>query len=351
MNLHVFVIQKQGEEAQETPADAIGGFTPPAYVDEFDDCPAYAGSGTIFGLFPPGGCAACKYRKPFDVSVDITATLRRNKLRKAEASLVVIVEDGYDGTLTPLADTPVPPPTIRGPTFNNIVEVTGISTQSSYAPDVEALQKCLIAMGYKTTKVVDGVVGDKTTEAINAFQTANGLKVDGVVGPITKAKMVAPQFDNLAHMPGDEDTAIAPYKHGDTVTWCLGSIPGYLKKPAVSEALAAAFAAWAPSCGLVFQNVEAEAGADIVIGFESQDDETGMHIFDGPGGALAKVVRATMGGDTGSEPAFIMFDEQEKWLAEGDASAFGAFRLLPVAIHEVRHNNAQPRCTAHWGLT
>ena len=63
------------------------------------------GDGTIFGLFPPGGCRACKYRKPFDVSVDITGTLRRNKLRKAEAALIVMVEDCYDGTLQPLGKT------------------------------------------------------------------------------------------------------------------------------------------------------------------------------------------------------------------------------------------------------
>ena len=37
--------------------------------------------------------------------------------------------------------------------------------------DAEALQKYLIANGYKTdTDVVDGIVGEKTTEAIKALQ-------------------------------------------------------------------------------------------------------------------------------------------------------------------------------------
>jgi hypothetical protein len=213
------------------------------------------GDGTIFGLFPPGGCRACKYRKPFDVSVDITGTLRRNKLRKEEAALIVMVENCYDGTLQPLgkttpflrcrlipkmlilprqardkrrettqtelrfltADTPVPAPTIRGPIFETIVEPAEISSAEqqeageaeegsssssssiSHAADVEALQRYLIALGYKTTDVVDGSVGDKTVEAIKAFQTAAGLAVDGVVGAVTKAKIVAPQFDSLAH--------------------------------------------------------------------------------------------------------------------------------------------------------
>ena len=291
--------------------------------------------GTIFGLFPPGGCAACKHRKPFDVSVDVTATLRRNKLRKAEASLVVIVENCYDGTLSPLEDTPVPKPLIRGPMFENNVGVTEISTESSYAPDAEALQKCLIAMGYKTTDVVDGAVGDKTVEAIKAFQTAAGLTVDGVVGPITKAKIVAPQFDTWAHISGDQTTANAPYTHGDIVTWWLRNSPGYMKKPAFEEELAAAFAAWAPSCGLTFQKAEVEAGANIVIGFEQREDDA-AYIFDGPGGALARVMLSTAGVDAGLGPTLIMFDEQEKWLLQGDASTFGAFRVLPVAIHEVR---------------
>jgi hypothetical protein len=40
-------------------------------------------------LFPPGGCEACKFRPPFDVSVDITDALRRSNLRRADAVLKV----------------------------------------------------------------------------------------------------------------------------------------------------------------------------------------------------------------------------------------------------------------------
>ena len=46
---------------------------------------------------------------------------------------------------------------------------------------------------------------------------------------------------------------------------------------------------WAPACGLAFQKVETETDDRIVIGFETQDDTTAVSIFDGPGGALAKV--------------------------------------------------------------
>ena len=45
-NLHVFIVAKGTAE----------GFTPPETVDDYPDSEAYAGHGTIFGLFPPGGC-------------------------------------------------------------------------------------------------------------------------------------------------------------------------------------------------------------------------------------------------------------------------------------------------------
>jgi peptidoglycan hydrolase-like protein with peptidoglycan-binding domain len=38
--------------------------------------------------------------------------------------------------------------------------------------DAEVLQKYLIANGYKTTDVVDGIVGEKTTEGIKALQVS-----------------------------------------------------------------------------------------------------------------------------------------------------------------------------------
>ena len=193
MNLHVFVSRSSDDD-----------FKPPTRIEDFESCPQYAGYGAIFGLFPPGGCTACKASKPFDVSVDITGALRRNKLRKAETALVVVVESAADGILQPLAETPVPSPMISGPTFENIVDPTDISAGAvtSNVSDVEALQKYLVAMGYKSTEVVDGAVGDKTVEAIKALQTAAGLTVDGVVGPITKAKIVSPQvFQKRDHSP------------------------------------------------------------------------------------------------------------------------------------------------------
>lgn len=46
------------------------------------------------------------------------------------------------------------------------------------------IQKALYNAGFYKGKI-DGVMGEKTKEAIKEFQKANGLKVDGVVGKKT----------------------------------------------------------------------------------------------------------------------------------------------------------------------
>ena len=317
--MHVFVVK----------SDAADAFTPPSTVDAYAACDEYAGDGSIFGLFPPGGCEACKSRPPFDVSVEITGALRKNELRKAEASLVVVVENAVDGVLQPLAETPVPVPTIRGPIFE-VTEVSDVSNEGdNYTPDVEAMQRFLVSKGYKTTDAVDGAVGDATVAAIKAFQEAAGLVVDGIVGAKTKAKVVAPQFDSKKHTAAAEGAELPSFQRGDTVSWSVvGGLPGYLKKEASAE-LQAAFDAWTPACGVTFE--QAEEGGTVSITFGEQGDGSG--IFDGPGGELAKAVLPG-GGGTGLA---MNFDEEEKWLLQSDAAVFGAFKLLPVATHEVGH--------------
>lgn len=52
--------------------------------------------------------------------------------------------------------------------------------------EVTELQKFLNTLGY-TTLIVDGKFGPKTKTAVIKFQIANGLKGDGVVGPLTRS--------------------------------------------------------------------------------------------------------------------------------------------------------------------
>lgn len=58
----------------------------------------------------------------------------------------------------------------------------------SRGDQVEELQALLNAK-YGSTLEIDGIFGEKTEQAVKAFQKANGLTVDGVVGPKTWAAL------------------------------------------------------------------------------------------------------------------------------------------------------------------
>jgi hypothetical protein len=60
--------------------------------------------------------------------------------------------------------------------------------RGSTGPDVTALQQRLLELGFDPNGV-DGVFGPGTESAVKAFQQANGLTVDGKVGPITRAAL------------------------------------------------------------------------------------------------------------------------------------------------------------------
>jgi len=51
-------------------------------------------------------------------------------------------------------------------------------------PDVSEVQRRLRELGYRDL-AVDGIYGPKTEAAVRQFQTASGLKADGIVGPDT----------------------------------------------------------------------------------------------------------------------------------------------------------------------
>ena len=74
------------------------------------------------------------------------------------------------------------------------VNVTPVTTQpmlrtGSRGDAVRKLQELLNAKGY-TCGDVDGIFGSKTYAAVLAFQKANGLAADGIVGSLTWGKLV-----------------------------------------------------------------------------------------------------------------------------------------------------------------
>ena len=56
-------------------------------------------------------------------------------------------------------------------------------TSGVVSVDVLLIQQRLNVLGYQL--YVDGIYGEKTEEAVRAFQKANKLFVDGIVGPVT----------------------------------------------------------------------------------------------------------------------------------------------------------------------
>jgi N-acetyl-anhydromuramyl-L-alanine amidase AmpD len=78
-------------------------------------------------------------------------------------------------TLVPPAPAALVPPTL---------------TEGATGPWVKQLQEDLVAHGYPLAD--DGTFGPATLAAVEKFQTAQGLKVDGIVGPVTWGRLAAP---------------------------------------------------------------------------------------------------------------------------------------------------------------
>ncbi len=66
-------------------------------------------------------------------------------------------------------------------------------------PDIRAVQRRLLNLGYAEVGQIDGVFGPETEVAVKNFQSANQLDVDGIVGPQTWEKL----FGDAVRKPGE----------------------------------------------------------------------------------------------------------------------------------------------------
>ena len=82
-----------------------------------------------------------------------------------------------------------------------------ILRKGSSGPAVKELQEELIKIGYGyIVGNADGVYGDKTVAAVKAFQTNNGLTVDGVAGEQTQELLAARAAEQtVPELPEDDD--------------------------------------------------------------------------------------------------------------------------------------------------
>lgn len=80
------------------------------------------------------------------------------------------------------------------------------------------VQTALKACGYDSGKI-DGIDGPNTQAAVKAFQTATGIGVDGIAGPVTKKAL----FAAIEHAATPEATAESAMQVAtDTVKNLLG---------------------------------------------------------------------------------------------------------------------------------
>ena len=300
---------------------ALGGAT----SDTVTTLPGYAGSGSIFFFaLEQGACENCFVREAFDLYVDVTAALRAANLNPKTAVLHCLVEND-DGEVVPLAQTPVPPPHLRGPQYKSLA-----SDAAADPDDTAAVQAQLVRFGLKKTGVVDGKMGPVTAEAIKAFQKAAGLVEDGVAGPETKLKLA-----QTGMLTDAETGAMGLDLDAEVVKWWLDTdtLPAGLSEHGTVHELSMAFGAWSEPAGVKFVHCADEAQAAVKVSW-ADNSKRSLDTFDGPGGKLA--IANAKG---------IVFDSAERWELQGVKHKQREwisweneyFQLLPVALHEVGH--------------
>ena len=90
--------------------------------------------------------------------------------------------------------------------------IVGTGTWSKLQTLIKEIQNALVRHGYSTNGI-DGIAGPATYEAVIAFQRANGLSVDGQMGPATRAKLLG--------NAGDGGTDSFPLKQGSKGPYVL----------------------------------------------------------------------------------------------------------------------------------
>ena len=79
---------------------------------------------------------------------------------------------------------------VKSTTTNTVITQTLKNGDRGQA--VKDLQNLLNHLGY-SVGTVDGIFGSKTTNAVKAFQRAQGLQADGIVGPNTRSALANPK--------------------------------------------------------------------------------------------------------------------------------------------------------------
>jgi len=189
------------------------------------------------------------------------------------------------------------------------------------------VQRALAIFGHYDG-AADGAFGPLTEGAVKAFQEFTGVDTDGVVGPVTRAALLAPRHDPHKDVGAGSDVAVPGLSSGEDVTYFVGLPPGYLDASGAAASVEAAVKAWEASSGLSFVKTANKADAKISIVWGETEPADQLFKFDGPGGCLAKADAAS---------GRIVLDAGERWLGPDDAEADGAYDVGAVVMHEMGH--------------
>lgn len=155
-------------------------------------------------------------------------------------------------------------------------------------------------------------------EMVEHYQWFNGLKPDGIVGPVTQALMQNPQRCGMPDLMQNRDCRWDRL----SVTWDAQIILRQMSVQKAAQVFDAACRQWNAICGIRLQRtgVSDPARADI----EARQGSGRADGFDGPGGTLAWSELPC----GGARQLQQRYDAQELWTPE---------MLLAVACHEIGH--------------
>ena len=94
-------------------------------------------------------------------------------------------------SLTPTPVPPMPESVMAVTPDPSLPTTTPVLRTGSRGDDVTNLQSRLYTLGYYTAEI-DGQFGPGTRDAVMAFQKANGLEADGIVGEETRELLFSP---------------------------------------------------------------------------------------------------------------------------------------------------------------
>ncbi len=145
------------------------------------------GSLVAIGLVGVLALAACSSDEPSSTASTTTTSVAGQTASTTTTSAAVVAAT----TTTAAADSAATSTTATtGSTGGRVVQKPDDNVRNGDSgPGVEEIQRALKAAGYDIG--VDGKFGPVTEKAVKDFQGKNGLTQDGVVGPVTWAKMQA----------------------------------------------------------------------------------------------------------------------------------------------------------------